>query len=204
MKQKMRVGASSRIGTGGRGADRHPGNAAVAVARGRNGRRRTVGDVAVDDAIAVVHGTHKLPRPPFCLPLPCPCRFRSPGNRTLLPGCAAGAEPFWKNFFFFRPWPLAPCSAAAGCRAAPDCFARRRRRGLHCSGWPALGCCCGCAWGALAWLDLFLRRRRRRRCPCDCPWPLAGAGPRSVWGCVDSVVMRILPGTLQSDALRFR
>ena len=37
---------------------------------------------------------------PFCLlVLRLPCG----GAEMLLPGCAGGAEPFWKNFFFFRP-----------------------------------------------------------------------------------------------------
>jgi len=49
-----------------------------------------------------------------------------------------------------------------------------------------------------------LRRRRRRRCPCDCPGPLAEAGPSSDWGWVDSVVMRVLPGTVLSGALCFK
>jgi hypothetical protein len=48
---------------------------------------------------------------------------------------------------------------------------------------------------------LFLRRRRLRRCPCDCPGPLAGAGPTSIWGCVESVVMRVLPGCMLFAAL---
>ncbi len=90
---------------------------------------------------------------------------------------------------------------------APMLLARALlRSGCRCGrcGWPGAGCvcaCCGCA--APVWLDLFLRRRRRRRCPCDWPSLAAGLTPASGWGCVDSVVMRALPGTLLLDALLF-
>ncbi len=109
----------------------------------------------------------------------------------LLPGCPGGAEPFWKNFFFFRPWFWRGGWGALGCCTACGCG------GGACAG--CCGCTC-CACGAPGWLDLFLRRRRRRRCPCDCPWPLAWAGPCSGWGCVGSVVMRALPGTFLYSA----
>ena len=113
-----------------------------------------------------------------------------------MPGCACGCggPPFGKNFFFFfRPCP--PC-----CWPWPCCG---RGAAVAC-GWLCAGCvcaCCGCA--APGWLDLFLRRRRRRRCPCDWPWPTTGLAPASGWGCVESVVMRALPGTLLLDALLF-
>src|ERR1700691_4457254 len=134
-------------------------------------------------------------RGPRCFPLrlPCepPCVLPGWWVVPLLPGCAPDAEPLGKNFFFFRPWPCCPWCMAFGCGGAAPCIA-----GCAC----AWGCPCGpcCAFG---WLLLFLRRRRRRRCPCDCTWPLAGAGPSSVWGCVDSVVMRVLPGNVLSGAL---
>ena len=120
-------------------------------------------------------------RGPFCLPfrLPCGCAC------MLLPGCCAwDDELFWENFFFFRPWFWwPPCGWRGGSGLA------------WASGAGGGAGCCACWDCATAgWLDLFLRRRRRRRCPCDCPWPLAGAGPSSDWGCVESVVMRALPG----------
>ena len=73
--------------------------------------------------------------------LPClaaPCGF--PANTQLLPGCGGWGRPFWKNFFFFRPW---FCSRAAGCPAA--CL-------YGCGGgaafvWLAAACAC-CACGA--------------------------------------------------------
>ena len=40
-------------------------------------------------------------RGPFCLPLRLPCTGPMAGEDKLLPGCAAEADAFWKNFFFF-------------------------------------------------------------------------------------------------------
>ena len=60
MKQKIRVGASSRTGAaGGAAIDGGIITAAVAIVRDLNGGGRAVGYVAVDGAIAVVHGADK-------------------------------------------------------------------------------------------------------------------------------------------------
>jgi len=169
----MRVGASSR--TGPLPAERrHPGNGCRDHCSPFEWSRRTVGHVAVDDSVAVVHGTDKLPRP-FCLPLRLPCEARK--------RCCQAAQQ-WLN-------PSGRTSSSSALSLAWACLVSLGWRcGLGGGGAGGgvgaracgEGCVCpGCPGAALTWLVLFLRRRRRRRCPCDCPWPLAWAGSSSDW-----------------------
>ena len=127
--------------------------AAVAVARNLDGGGRAVGDIAVDDAVAVVHGTDKLAR--ALLLAPCACPAQAQNAVAGLRGEAA--NPSGRTFSSSVPAPgseragrLAACWLGAGGRwgcAWRLCWSLRLPvvAGVRRLGWP---CSCGGAGGA--------------------------------------------------------
>ncbi len=171
----------------------------MAVAGDLDRRGRTVGHVAVHGAIAVVHGADKRSRAPLLSPCGRPWCC---GMRCCCPAAPAEPEPFcWKNFFFFR------------CRPDPALAARLllgmrllRRRSLHLAAAPAGAASAGVAPAVPAARVLLVRfvLAAAPAAPMPLRLPLAvGRGWPQFWlGRVDSVVMRVLPGTLLCGALR--
>jgi hypothetical protein len=164
--------------------------------------------VAVHGAVAVVHGTDKLPRAPSACPCACPASrpANSRANAShVVARLGRPPEPFWKNFFFFRPCPVpGPAPDVLGVPGS-SAFGAEEGRGLRGGRRPAalpgaVPAPAGLRRVLLA--ALVLAAAPAAPMPLRLPWPLAGAGPSSVWGCVDSVVMRVLPGNVLFGALR--